>query len=594
MKNSQKGFINVLLLIIILIVAGGTTAYIISKKENPPPTPTNEFGQENNQLNILPVLPNKPQVSDSISQDITIQLQINESSGNSVTIKTGENAVITWNTKNANQCFSEGNGLNIWPNQERPVSGKFSMSNVSVVGKSQLILICKNGNKTKSTTVTLNVVSSLSKLQQPLSPQPATPSIVQPTTPSPAPTHPNLLPPAPAVDKFKISACTKITEGGNYTLSNDLIGRACIDITNVNNVNIDCNNHSINPNSNSPQNDYTHHVIEINNVKNFSIKNCNISAVSPDTPINIESSNGGVVQNNTLSGVPISISSSSNINFVMNDIRTNLYVTASDNMNIEKNTIKNHGQDPSEGVVRISGNSNKVIGNTIDGESDGIFRSPPGGAFSSDNKSIGADDGIVIGRGEANNNVILQGNTIRNVWDCGIETLGPIFNSQFTDNNITNAGLCGIGAWYFNSFKGNTISNNVINNVPQIFTFLRTSTYQGSHSNFAPPYYFKDNIFTGNKFINPKIGYSNASAHIYFVASDGGSYLNSQPLTDSDLITGNNIFTNNDFGKILNAPEFSPKSMIVDGGGNVFSTPQICDASDRGISCTPDTTYPLH
>lgn len=209
MENLQKGFINVLLLIMILVVAGGTTAYVISKKENPspPPTPTNEFGQENEQSKTLantqqddikePAVISKEtnkisNSSNSLSQDVTIQLQINGSSGNSVTIKTGENAVITWSAKNVTQCSSGGNGANTWSKIARATSGNFTVSNVQAIGKSQFILICKNANETKSSTVTLDVVSSLSKLPQPTSPQPTIPptQITPPTSSQPTPEIP--------------------------------------------------------------------------------------------------------------------------------------------------------------------------------------------------------------------------------------------------------------------------------------------------------------------------------------------------------------------------------------------------------------------
>ena len=169
---NQKGFINILLLIVILVIVGGSTAYIISKEKETKSIPIDETSK----VTGLPISPETNQIS-VFTQNIVIQLQINGSSENSITLKTGEDAVITWDTKNANQCFSEGKGLNAWPNQERTTSGRYVASNISLAGETQFILICKNGNKTESKTIILNVVSNLSKSpSQILPPKPTTPS----------------------------------------------------------------------------------------------------------------------------------------------------------------------------------------------------------------------------------------------------------------------------------------------------------------------------------------------------------------------------------------------------------------------------------
>jgi len=84
--------------------------------------------------------------------------------------------------------------------------------------------------------------------------------------------------------------------------------------------------------------------------------------------------------------------------------------------------------------------------------------------------------------------------------------------------------------------------------------------------------YFKDNVFENNKFINPRpkntyLRYSESASIIMNRVFDVKSFQR-QP-TNADYVLGNNIFKNNDFSLVLDTPNFSPDSMIVDGGGNI-------------------------
>ena len=88
--------------------------------------------------------------------------------------------------------------------------------------------------------------------------------------------------------------------------------------------------------------------------------------------------------------------------------------------------------------------------------------------------------------------------------------------------------------------------------------------------------FFKDNIFSNNKFINPKrVSNTDPTSSFFNLQYFGGlSQLSGERvLTQNELILGNNIFTNNDFGITLPAPYLKPESMIVDGGGNICSQP---------------------
>lgn len=198
MHNSQRGFVNILLLTLLFsaLVAGSVVSYVIFKKDNNQSDLVNEIDEGNTNTEIpLDNQKNEPEnfstteetnkIFTQESQDITIQLQINGSSGNSVTIKTGENAVITWNAKNVTQCSSGGSGANTWSKIARTASGNFTISNIQIIGKSQFTLVCKNGSETKSATVTLDVVNNLSKTSQPTTPQPPIPPTQITTQPTP-------------------------------------------------------------------------------------------------------------------------------------------------------------------------------------------------------------------------------------------------------------------------------------------------------------------------------------------------------------------------------------------------------------------------
>lgn len=83
--------------------------------------------------------------------------------------------------------------------------------------------------------------------------------------------------------------------------------------------------------------------------------------------------------------------------------------------------------------------------------------------------------------------------------------------------------------------------------------------------------YFQDNLFTGNIFKNQKnftgrFGFSmtKQQAGIYGLGDENAKWA-----TSTDFITGNNIFTNNNFGTNALAPTFNPEKMVVDGGGNI-------------------------
>ena len=191
------------------------------------------------------------------------------------------------------------------------------------------------------------------------------------------------------------------------------------------------------------------------------------------------------------------------------------------------------------------GTNNRVVANTIDG-SWGLQPFPPGGF------PPGADDGILI---ENDANLLIEGNTIHNVWDCGVERLGnrtdPV---TIRGNTITFAGECGIGGWFAAGWSDALIIDNTV----EASGSFASIYYSPNQNRGVDHITFRNNVFEGNRFRNPWRPGA-ASVRIDYVT--GTSRL--------PVDIGNNIFRNNDFGGNILAPQLAPAFGFVDGGDNI-------------------------
>lgn len=197
-------------------------------------------------------------------------------------------------------------------------------------------------------------------------------------------------------------------------------------------------------------------------------------------------------------------------------------------------------------VVRFAeGGNNRVVSNTIDGGWRGQPY-PPGGY------PPGADDGIII---ENDANLVIEGNAIRNVWDCGIERLGnrtdPI---TIRNNDIANAGECGIGSWFAAGWRDSVIVDNTVSNSGPFAEIYFSPNQNKGVAGIT----FRNNVFENNTFRNP----SNRSA-----PSVNIDYVTATARMPVDI--GNNIFRNNDLGSNIPAPRLTPAGGFVDGGENI-------------------------
>lgn len=376
-----------------------------------------------------------------------------------------------------------------------------------------------------------------------------------------------------------ISSCVEIVKSGDYVLDRDITfegdstvpDAACLRIHDTTNVNLDCQGYSITgPYTNGP------YAIYISEVQGFSLNDCILES-KIWTPFYVSKSSDGTISENTFVSLgAVRVRESNNLVFEKNNFQS-MYEQFYSTNNILRDNVFTPIAQLVFGSVILSqyGSDNRIIGNTIDGNSDGIFREKS-------YENVAADDGIVIGD---ENGDVIQDNTISDVWDCGIETIGVISDTKFTGNTITNAGLCGIGGWYHNSWKNNVVTSNVVDNAPMMFYFFRT--YGLRPANFdelkrmpkEDAVYFQDNQFSSNRLINAKeasnFPYSTYIAITPFSATTptvgSGSVPGERDVTAADLVLKNNKFTNNNFGATRSAPVFQPAEMVVDGGGNICS-----------------------
>ena len=386
-----------------------------------------------------------------------------------------------------------------------------------------------------------------------------------------------------------LSSCQEITQSGNYVLDRDIraTGNGCLHINNVDSITIDCKNHAIILDMENIQlTEQRKPLLGMENVKNFIITNCIMKIINPSqvpSTIIISNSNDGVISRNTFydptiisSGIDdfsILLDHTSNIKFSDNVVYSIYQQHYSNNNIIENNilspTLKTLKQinDP---IDLDHGRGNIIRNNKINGKWDG----------SAVYLQVGADDGIVL---TDESDDLIEKNKIENNWDCGIETAGLITNTKIIGNNIKNSGVCGIGAWYYNSWKGNEVSGNIVDIAPVLLSLFRDRGLRPQDDYV----YFKDNIFNGNRFINARQGLNARPESLYssWIAMNNLETIpinpditpGDRPITPNDVIVGNNIFTNNDFGVIKRAPFLIPGSMIVDGGGNICSEPTIAN-----------------
>ncbi len=338
------------------------------------------------------------------------------------------------------------------------------------------------------------------------------------------------------VEPRTISSCQTIDTPGSYVLTRDIISRdtsPCLHVAS-DSVAIDCEGNSI----------YAKDVpsIVVDAVSYVTIRSCAIGRNDPVHSATLEIKNNSrdvVVVSNTVYGM-IKATKASRVSVENNNITLPLY------------------SDESFAPVWLSGGSlNHVSENTIDGSSPGDRT-----------MKVGSDDGVLL---ENETNDTISDNTIHNVYDCGIETIGSLTHSVVDRNLISNAGQCGIGGWYGLTITDTIFSNNILDDTFAPFVFFYSDGY-GYWSKISAD--FSNNKFIGNIFTHPKEG---------IALLPGGhpaefAILPKGALLRMGITAEHNIFMNNNFGTYM-APLIWPVGIAEDGGGNscgpIVSTPPL-------------------
>ena len=191
------------------------------------------------------------------------------------------------------------------------------------------------------------------------------------------------------------------------------------------------------------------------------------------------------------------------------------------------------------GIELANGRDNEVTHADIDGGYDGS------------GNTVGSDDGILL---IDQTNVRIEGNTIRNVWDAGIEGVDVVAFTTIANNTIVNAGASGIASYWCTSWTGNVISGNSSTQSSNfMYVSYRTSTQKCAVP--STPGLFQNNRVIGNVLRDRVAGGTDEA--LYFTLGN----------LPSDAVSGN-VIQNNDFGAAA-GPYLNPPAGFVNGGGNI-------------------------
>jgi hypothetical protein len=286
--------------------------------------------------------------------------------------------------------------------------------------------------------------------------------------------------------------------------------------------------------------------------------------------VNLTKVSNGTFQHDTFGTTYMIVVRATDVRIDQNTFNASYDQNYSHRVVISNNTLVSQTRGSAFGgalVLSNAGSGNQIVNNVMDGKWSG-------------SGSTDTDDGVVISDESGDT---ISGNTISNVFDCGIETVGVIANANISNNSITRTGFCGIGGWYWNSLRSSTISGNVASNVPRLFHFYRIFGLRAAGFDEGPhelpadgAVYFSDNVFDGNRLLNPSVAGNPSSILLIYNQLDYAGTISNLPgervAGPSDFVLTNNIFRNNDFGHTLFAPAFGAPivpGLVIDGGGNI-------------------------
>ncbi len=417
------------------------------------------------------------------------------------------------------------------------------------------------------------------------------------------------------------SAPTTLASDGYYILKNDINTSnpyICMDLTQLSNITIDCQGHSINA-----QAEYAY-LLNIENTNNFKIVNCNIvdkfvaniDYIAYKTYI--VSSNNGLFDNDnfgssaTRDGI-VNIDGGESLGFTNSKFTNNvLWLNSTKNFLVANNNITWTDRKIINSLIgSYDGTNNIYVGNTLNNTAVGY--------------RAGSDDGIDIGayyvpsyqatttfntNPPVEKQSVVYGNTISGVWDADIEGVGILVGNNISNNTLINPVLAGVSSYWYTQWINNNIGGNrfVYGTSSEItgpgyldiggtpITLYNTNTQFLDANNKPLIYQFTNNVFYANNvdlsaipqseiskadYINFNINmsfqkddYTSGTFHAY----EGGRSLY---YTKDNSNVSNNTLVDNNFGVIKNYglnttggltnPSLNPTSGFIDGGRNTCS-----------------------
>ena len=277
-----------------------------------------------------------------------------------------------------------------------------------------------------------------------------------------------------------LSSCGAITAPGNYVVVTDLPAPSpCFTIANVAAVHVDCQNHAM-------------LALVVDAAQSVTIENCVVNA-----NVKVTNSSSVTVRHSTIAhGL--------------------LWAVHSTDVLFDSNTVNGAGSNVGSLIAFEEGSGNRAVNNVLDGAYDG------GPA------EQGVDDGIVLMNetGDA-----IENNTIRNVFDAGIEGVDAVLDTSLTANVMSNLGEAGVASYWCTQWTGNTVQQNTVTQAPLLAFFLYdTGPLCGAT---IAPEAFDDNRFVGNVFGSMALGrFALATARILITLPGRAA---------NNLIQGNNL-----------------------------------------------------
>ncbi len=370
-----------------------------------------------------------------------------------------------------------------------------------------------------------------------------------------------------------LSSCQTLSEAGSYRLTANLmkLSGTCLTISNIDGIRLNCDGHTIA--GQTP--------ISISNTLRFEITGCHFEMPLQGQRIEIIDAGIGFIHDNSFDGGTVDVALVSDVHAYQN-----LFVTAWQNNHVSTSSVScNTMISPTtdnliSGLITSNfGDSNRFENNLIDGRWD---EARPV-------KYAGADDGIILQDESA---ALIRGNTIKRVFDTGIEWVGVVRNVTIEDNDIERTGFYGIGGFYWSSVQNCRFINNRISQTTAAFVFLRTYGLRAASSDRPADtsVAFTNNLLDGNTFTGAvfpslPVAYVPVYSKMFFNGSLSSVQGERAP-TDSDFVLAGNVFRNNSFDTSAAPINFGSGPVIpgaiIDEGNN-----RCPFAAGAPVQCVP-------